>query len=775
MLATALRATPGARSRSSMSNASFGELTPLIAPRAVAVIGASDREGNLGGLAVGYLAKFGYAGAVWPVNPAGGSVRGAACFRTLRDVPGVPDLAIVAVAAPAVTGVIQECADLGVPAAVVWAGGFSEAGDEGATRQRALAALCRERGIKLCGPNCIGVINTSIGLTASFSSMLNEKPTLTAGAVSMVSQSGGIGVMAHARAQDHGLGFRVMVSCGNEATLTVADFMYALVHDDGTKVLAVYVEALGDAAAFVRALEAARNRGKPVVVMKGGASEASGRAALAHTGRLAGSDRVFDAVLREFAAIRVHSTEELLDVSLQLASLREDQLPAGDRVLVSSFGGGSGVVCVDQCVREGLVVPTLGASMRAAAAPLLTPLGSVANPVDFTPGMITDPANRARMPDALCVLSSAPDVDAWIFLAAGFAKHAREVAEMFDVAQRRSSRPMLLSWQAMPAGTPEFLASRGIHVFTESARAARTMGHLARYASRLRQRAEREARSRAGNGASSDDLSSAEAQPHSEGLPPLHAQAVHRSEGPPLPPAGEGWGEGMQEHVALDWNAHIPPGIGHRVITEDRVAAILTAAHLPVSAGHRANSETEALAFATEVDFPVAMKALSPAITHRAAAGLVALDLRTADDVVRTWRTFTARAAELQIELDGVWVQHMAAGNRELLVTALRDAQFGVIVGCGIGGGMTEVVDDVAFARAPVGSGDALDLLAELRTLRQHPGFLTAAQRRLAADFIARFSTLAADAPWDHFTLEVNPLKLDDATVAAVDGLLILD
>ncbi len=231
-----------------------------------------------------------------------------------------------------------------MPAAVAWAGGFAETGEEGRARQRQLEAVCRSSGIKLCGPNCIGVINTALGLTASFSSMMTEHDRLTPGVVSMVSQSGGIGVMAHSRAEEFGLGFRVTISCGNEAALGIPDFIHALALDDGTRVIAVYTEGLSNPAAFVEALAEARRRAKPVVILKGGATQASGRAALAHTGRLAGVDRTYDAIFREFAAIRVYSTEELLDVCLQLASLQPGQLPKGDRVLISSFGGGSGVI-----------------------------------------------------------------------------------------------------------------------------------------------------------------------------------------------------------------------------------------------------------------------------------------------------------------------------------------------------------------------------------------------------------------------------------------------
>lgn len=704
-----------------MTASAFGALTPLIAPRSIAVIGASDREGNLGGRAVGFLRKFGYGGSVWPVNATRATVGDLPCFASVRALPAAPDLAIVAVPAEGVLEVVRDCVDAGVQSAIVWAGGFAEAGAEGAARQSELAAVARAGDLKLCGPNCIGVINTGLGMTASFSTMLVENRELVPGALSMVSQSGGLAVMAHARAQAFGLGFRVTASVGNEAVLGIADFVHALVDDDGTRVIAVYAEGLADPDAFVAALAAARAKAKPVVVLKGGTSEAAGRAALAHTGRLAGSGRTFDAICREFAVIRVHSTEELLDVGLSLASLRRDQLPAGARVLVSTFGGGSGVVCTDQCERAGLAVPVLSAHAQATLGPLVTPLSSVANPVDFTPGMMTTAAHRATMPAALDVLADLPDVDAWLFLAAGFDKLAPEVVELYDRARTRSARPMLLTWQAMPAGTPQALAARGIYAFDEHARAVRALTHIVGYATALRSRVRQV-------------------------------------------PATE----------AFAWHAHVPVDDAPRVIPEHRVAALLAAAGLPVAPGRCATSTADAQDAAREVGFPVALKALSPAITHRAAAGLVALDVASEDAVAAIDRRFRARAAELGADLDGVWVQHMFTGNRELLVTALRDAEFGVLIGVGVGGGATELIDDVVFARAPLASDGAHDLIGELRTLRRTPSWLPERQRALAADFVARFSALAATAPWPRFTLEVNPVKLGPDATAAVDGLLVI-
>jgi acetyltransferase len=698
----------------------FGELTPLLAPRSVAVIGASDRSGNLGGLAVGFLQKFGYQGSVWPVNAGRATVAGLPCFPSLADVPAIPDMAIIAVPAESVHDVARDCIAAGVPSAVVWAGGFAEGNDEGRARQRQLAELCRASSLKLCGPNCIGIINTSIGLTASFSSLMTEIDHFTPGSVSIISQSGGIAVNAHARAQDLGLGFRITVSCGNEAALGIPDFMRALIEDDGTRVIAIYAEAIGDPDGFVAALAEARHRRKPVVVLKGGATEASGRAALAHTGRLAGSDRTYDAIFREFAAIRVFSPEEMLEVALQLASLPAGCLPSGNRVLISTFGGGSGVIATDQCARDGLIVPQLDADTREQLAPILTPLASSMNPVDLTPGSMTNPKNRENLPAVLNTLADAPGIDQYLCFASGFGGLAPTFADMFQSVRQRTARPIGLSWLAPPQGIVARLAEHGAMVFTEHSRLIRAAGHLARYAADLQHRI--------------------------RVVPPKQ---------PPFP-----WHDAVR---------------GDGVITEDAVARILETAGLPVAPGRIARTAEEAAQAAEAVGFNVAIKAISAAVTHRAAVGLVALNVTTPEAAAATFCEFEARAAELSVTLDGAWVQHMFQGSVELLVTAFRDQEFGVVIGCGMGGGMSEIIDDVVFSRAPIDADGAHDLLLRLRTLRRMPTLLSGQQTRQVASFVAGFSALAASAPWPTFTLEVNPLKVGANGVAAVDGLLIVE
>jgi len=225
----------------------------------------------------------------------------------------------------------------------------------------------------------------------------------------------------------------------------------------------------------------------------------------------------------------------------------------------------------------------------------------------------------------------------------------------------------------------------------------------------------------------------------------------------------------------FDWQRFVPAGDGPRVVSEDVVAAILAAAELPVARGELARDEAHTVRAAEALGYPVVIKAISPTITHRAAAGLVALHLDSPEAVARTARRFQARAAELGARLDGLWVQRMERGKVELLVTAFRDAEFGAMVGCGMGGGMTEIIDDVVFARAPIDAAGAVDLIGRLRTLQRLPALLPAAQHQAAAAFLARFSALAAAAPWPRFTLEVNPIVLGDGVCAAVDGLLIID
>ena len=325
--------------RTSRAAAAFLDVSGILEPTSVAVIGASERPGNLGGDTVRRLVKFGFPGPVWPVNRSGAGVAGLPAFPAVGVLPGVPHLAVLAVPAEALLDAVRECAAAGVRYGVAYAGGLGEAGGAGAELQRALVALCRETGFILCGPNCVGVINATLPATPTFSTALLEIDALRPGGISIVAQSGGIATSALSLIQQAGFGCRHMISSGNEAVVGYPDYLHALARDEGTHVIAGYLEGTADNAKLVRALEEARRRRKPVVLIKAGATSASARAAQAHTGALVGEERVVDAVLRELGVIRVYSIEELVDVALLLEGNR-NRLPGGPGVGIVTFGGG---------------------------------------------------------------------------------------------------------------------------------------------------------------------------------------------------------------------------------------------------------------------------------------------------------------------------------------------------------------------------------------------------------------------------------------------------
>jgi acyl-CoA synthetase (NDP forming) len=713
---------PDASIGNSDAISAFADVSRLLAPRSIAVIGASDQFGNLGGAAVRFLLKFAAPCQVWPVNPGRATVAGLTCYPNVAALPAPADLAILAVPAAAVAAVVWDCAAAGITAGIAWAGGFVEAGAAGLAMQNALAALCREVGFALLGPNCIGIIDTHAPMTASFASMLLASETLLPGNISMVSQSGGMATIAQALAQQCGYGFRYMISTGNEAVLSAADFIHALAGDPQTKVIAAYLEGTRDGAKLRRALKAARAARKPVIVLKAGRTAASAGAAAAHTGALAGEGRVWDAVLREAAAIEVESLEELLDVAMQLSGSDLAKLPRGPGVAAITFGGGSGVLSADQCDRLGLAVPPLLPPTRAALQDLVPPLASTRNPIDFTPQAYADPKWLAAFPQALDTIAADPQIDTVFFQLGPMARGDAEMAGIVSEFRDRTEKAVCVAWPLILPVAAARLQRDAVHVFPEHSRPVRTIARLVRYAEALAQ-------------------------------PDRSVPAVR---------------------PAFDWARAVSDAAAGTVISEHDCHRILAAAGLPVAAGRLTGDAEAAVAAAQAVGLPVAMKAISPAVTHRAAAGLLALDIRSAAEVRETDRMLRDRAAANGWVLDGIYVQHMVRGGRELLVSAFRDPDFGVFVSVGAGGTMTELIDDVVLAQAPLDERRALHALRRLRVLGRVPWDELAGSAALLR-FIVDFSQLAAAAPWHRFVLEVNPIKWSGEQVVAVDGLLLIE
>ena len=704
--------------RGPVASGEFADVTAFLRPRSVAVVGASDRPGNVGGAAVRFFQKFKSPCTVYPVNSRAEPVAGLAAYPTMAALPETVDLAILAIPAAAVPEAILKCSAAGTRAGIVWAGGFVEGGDEGAALQADLVAICRKTGFRALGPNCLGVIDTHAPMTASFASMMLAVDRLLPGNISMVSQSGGLATIAHALAQQQGYGFRYTISTGNEAVLGVADFLRTLVDDAETKVIALYLEGSRDGDKIRRALVAARDAHKPVIVLKAGATAASAIAAAAHTGALAGERRVWDAVFRSSAAIQADTLEELLDLALQLSGAELSKLPTNRGVAIITFGGGSGVLSADQCDRAGLSVPPLSAGTRAALEGIVPPLASTRNPVDLTPQTYLDPQWLKSFPQVLDVIAADPGIGT-VFLQLGpMSRGDAELAESIAAFRDRCPKPVLAAWPLALDAAREAFRSASMHVYPEYSRGIRAIGRLATYA---------------------EDLAA----------------------------MGE-----TAASAKFDWAAALPAVSPNEVITEDRCHSLLARAGLPVASGRLAKTENEAVEIAHAVGMPVVMKAISPQVTHRAAAGLVALSLASDEDVRGAWTRIEERARAKSVALDGLYVQKMEPGGVELLLSAFRDPDFGVMISIGAGGVMTELIDDVTLSPAPLTEAAARRALDRLKIVRGAGD--AAAKKSELARCVADFSALAASAPWRRFVLELNPVRWSADKVAIVDGLLII-
>jgi acyl-CoA synthetase (NDP forming) len=495
------------------------------------------------------------------------------------------------------------------------------------------------------------------------------------------------------------------------------------VHDPETKIITAYLEGVDDGARLLAVLEQARAARKPVVILKGGATDASARAAIAHTGALVGNDRVWDAVFREQAVIRVHSQEEMLDVAMFLSGIEMDRLPAGNGVAAMTFGGGTGVLSADQCVPQGLATPSLEPATKDRLKGLVPPIASIANPIDLTPVTYNQAHWLELFPQALNVIAADPGIHTLFFQCGGMAHKATEIMDNICGIRDRTQKPVCVFWALAPEAVRKRLPAEGIYVFPEVARGVRAIGHAVRFASALSQ-------------------------------PP-------RPENIELP--------------AFDWTAHVMKPEAGMVISEHQCHALLADAGLPVAAGQLVNDEDGVVRAAEAIGYPVALKGISPAAPHRAAAGLLELDVRSDMEGRDAYRRIAGRTEQAAIRLDGIYVQHMVKGGLELLVSAFRDPTFGVMVSCGAGGNLTEVIDDVTLERAPVDQEQAVRMLKRLRIVRRATKLQETAEVATAADFVTRFSCLVATAPWRRFVIEVNPIKWGTEGMAAVDGLIVIE
>jgi acyl-CoA synthetase (NDP forming) len=400
-----------------------------------------------------------------------------------------------------------------------------------------------------------------------------------------------------------------------------------------------------------------------------------------------------------------------------LAGIPEDRMPKGPGVGIVTFGGGNGVLAADQAAEYGLATPMLDPACVDRLRPLLVSVASAANPVDLTPTTAFRPEALARLPEAFDVLAEDENLHSLMFIIASLGSKAQEIGDIIIDLQRRSPKPVCVCWASPPKGAIERLAEHGIATFVEPARGMRALGRLVR----------------------------------------RHDALARPERAAPNP-------------VAVDWSRFVR--VGDKVVTEDRCHALMKEAGLAVASGGLARTAEEAVSISREIGFPVVLKGISPSVTHRAAAGLLSVDLRTEQDVEAAFARLSERARSIGVRMDGFYVQGMAKGGSELLVAGFRDPLFGPMVTVGVGGGLTETINDVVTQPAPVSEAGAAAMIARLRS---HARMAPDGDEGGAAAFVARFSQLCLGAPWKAFTFEVNPIKWTARSAIAVDGLLIIE
>ena len=687
--------------------AAVAGLDHLLRPGSIAVAG-STRAGTVGGELMRNIAGGGFTGRLYAISRSAGSIPGMTCAASLGDLPEVPEVVMAAIPAEHVLDLAAGCAQAGVRALVVISDGFGEAGPTGRRRQQALLDICRGAGMRLVGPNCLGVLNTdeAIRLNGVFA----PQP-VPAGAVALASQSGTMGILAMHLAARRGLGLSSFVSLGDRADVSSNDLLRYWAEDPRTEVIGLYLESFGNPRSFA-AVARMVSAAKPIIAVKGGSSSAGGRAASSHTGAMVeGSDALTDALFDDAGIVRVETIGELLDTAAVLARGR----PRGRRIGILTNGGGAGIACADACEREGLSVPHLRPTTRAALR-AARPGAAVGNPVD----LLADAGDDA-FAAALPLLAADTGVDAIVAL------HVPPLAGRSDdplavVAARAGDLPVPVVAVPLAASASAPVTER-VAVLDSPEDAARALARAARYAPR-----------------------------------------EHR---PPQAPATP---RGLDRAAVAAVVAHgLAQGGGW--LAPELVSDLLGALGIPVPAERVASSPTGVAAAARAIGGSVAIKAVAAGLVHKSDAGAIRLGLQTPADAQRAATQIAGSVRAAGYEVEGFLVQAMAPKGVELLVGATSHPTFGPIVACGAGGVTAELVHDVQVRLAPVDKEGARRMIRELRCYPLLDGWRGAPRLDVAAaaDAVRRLALLVDEHP-TVLEAECNPLVVTTGGAVAVDA-----
>ncbi|WP_417516482.1 acetate--CoA ligase family protein [Minwuia sp.] len=688
------------------------DLSPLINPKSIAVIGASNEPYKFGGRPIRYMIQAPFGGPIYPINPKEDEIQGLKAYKDIRDVGKPIDMCIITIPAPAVLGAVKACAEAGVKSLVIFSSSFAEVGGDGAVWQDEMRKVAEESGMLICGPNCLGMLTPDNWAIGTFSTMFDHGWPVPGG-LTIMTQSGAVGAHILVQARDRGLGIRTWVATGNEVDVDIADCIAYGASDAETKVITAYMEGCKNPDRLITALKMAREAGKPVICMKVGSSEVGAAAAATHTASLAGADAIFDAVFKQFGVLRVHSLEEMMDVA---AAALVSPLPQGRRLGVVTVSGGAGVMASDEAEKIGLDVPELPQIAQDAVKAAM-PYAAARNPVDVT-AMATNQFDLLQQGLEAMLEHGKVDMTMVFLSAVGFSDRIMEgLNKIFpEIRAKYPEAIMAVSMLCSDENRRKF-EDNGYLVIEEMNRGLRIMEALARIREGFDQ------------GRESD----------------------------PLP--------------ALDADVRIPS----KILNEHDAAELLAGVGVPYPEMKVATSADEARAAVQALGGRCVMKILSADIQHKTDIGGVKLNVseETAADAFEAI-TAGARQHMPSASVDGVLVAPMAEPGVETIIGVQNDPVFGPTVMFGLGGVFVEVFKDVSFRVAPFGPGEAMRMIRELRSLPLLEGArgTKAVDLVALANMLSRLSVFAA-ANADRFeSIDINPFVARADGGVALDAVI---
>lgn len=699
-------------------------LSILFSPTSVAVIGASNRIEAVGGIVFRNMLQGGFKGSLYAINPGHTEIQGQRAYASIEEIGAPVDLAVICTKADTIPDIVEACGRHGVRAAVILSAGFSEVGAHGAVLERTVMSAAKTYGVRIIGPNCLGIMRPGIGLNATFFNG-NVKP----GNLALVSQSGALCTAILDWAPPNDIGFSSVVSMGAAADVDFGEILDYLATDPQTRSILIYVEGIHKARGFMSAIRAAAHS-KPVFAIKVGRHDAGSKAALSHTGALVGSDDVFDAALRRAGVVRVMSIGGLFSAAQSLASRHRF---SGNRLAIITNGGGPGVMAIDRAVDLGVAVAALSAETVDRLNQALPATWSHNNPVD-----IIGDATPQRYLDAISICMDDTGVDgALVILTPQAMTRPLDVAQALVEASGKFAKPLLTCWMGdlqIREGRA-LLAKSRIPAFRTPEAAVEAFSYMTAYYRNQRM--------------------------------------LKQTPGP------------LSHHDKPDVDGArilIESALAERrkVLSETESKALLAAFRIPIASTIVARSPAEAVTVAEELGFPVAMKINSPDITHKSEAGGVRLNLTNATAVFSAFHDIATDVRKNRPEavLDGVSIQPMVVkpNGRELMLGITTDPVFGPVITFGAGGTAVEVMGDRAVALPPLNSFLARELVATTRVSRLLGAFrqMPPVQMEVLESLLLRVSEMACELPWIR-EMDVNPLIVDEHGALAADARVIVD